>query len=63
MKSGYRGLHDERGKARQIKYWPCPYCGHNATLITEIREEIVHLDEIGRRSYYCTNCNRQFKVK
>ena len=51
------------GRGRQIKYYPCPHCGHSATLIVEIREEIVHVEVNGKRSYYCTHCNHQFKVK
>ena len=63
MKSGFQGPHGGHERGRQIKYWPCPQCGHNATLIVELREEIVHQDALGRRSYYCTNCHYQFKVK
>ena len=55
-------LHGHR-RGRQIKYYPCPHCGHSATLIVEIREEIVHVDPDGKRSYYCTHCGHQFKVK
>lgn len=50
----------EHGRGRQIKYHPCPRCGHQATLIVEIREEIIHQEPSGKRGYYCTICHHQF---
>lgn len=52
--------HNSHGRGRQIKYRPCPHCGHQAILIVEIQEEIVHQGPLGKREYYCIINHHQF---